>query len=63
MLIGGRGSQEEYMEDKALRKGLSVTAIILIAILALLISFNSANGIAYGDGVTLYGMQIGRAHV
>ena len=44
------------MEDKALRKGLSVTAIILIAILALLISFNSANGIAYGDEVTLYGM-------
>lgn len=56
MLIGGRGSQEEYMEDKTLRKGLSVTAVILIAILALLISFNSANGIAYGDGVTLYGM-------
>ena len=44
------------MEAKALRKGLSVAAIILIAILALIISFNSANGLAYGDEVTLYGI-------
>ena len=44
------------MEDKALRKGLSVTAIILTAILALLISFNSANGLIYGEEASLYGM-------
>lgn len=44
------------MEDKALRKGLSVTAILLIAVLALLVSFNSANGIVYGDQAALYGI-------
>ena len=44
------------MEDKALRKGLSVTAILLIAVLALLVSFNSANGIVYGDQASLYGI-------
>ena len=42
------------MEDKALRKGLSVTAILLIAVLALLVSFNSANVIVYGDQAALY---------
>ena len=44
------------MEDIKLRKGLSVTAIILTAILALIMSFNSANGLIYGEGVTLYGL-------
>ena len=44
------------MEDKALRKGLSVAAIILTVISALLISFNNANGIVYGDHVKIYGM-------
>ena len=47
---------EDIMEDKALRKGLSVTAILLIAVLALLVSFNSANGIVYGDQASLYGI-------
>ena len=42
------------MEDKALRKGLSVTAILLIAVLAFLISFNNANGLVYGEEVKLY---------
>ena len=44
------------MEDKALRKGLSVAAIILTVISALLLSFNNANGIMYGESATLYGM-------
>lgn len=44
------------MEDKALRKGLSIAAIILIVISALLLSFNSANGIMYGDQVKIFGM-------
>ena len=44
------------MEDKALRKGLSAAAIILTVISALLISFNNANGIVYGDHVKIYGM-------
>ena len=47
---------EDIMEDKALRKGLSVTAIILIAVLAFLISFNNANGLVYGEEVKLYGI-------
>ena len=51
-----RDCQEEFMEDKALRKGLSVTAIILTTILALLLSFNNANGLVYGEEVTLYGI-------
>ncbi len=51
-----RDSQEEFMENKALRKGLSVTAIILTVILALLLSFNNANGLVYGDEVSLYGI-------
>lgn len=44
------------MEDKALRKGLSVTAIILIVILAFLLSFNNANSLVYGEEVSLYGI-------
>lgn len=44
------------MEDKALRKGLSVAAILLTAVLALLLSFNTANGLLYGEDVQLYGM-------
>jgi membrane protease YdiL (CAAX protease family) len=44
------------MEDIKLRKGLSVTAITLTVILALIMSFNSANGLIYGEGVTLYGL-------
>ena len=51
-----RDSQEEFMDNKALRKGLSVTAIILTVILALLLSFNNANGLVYGDEVSLYGI-------
>lgn len=44
------------MEDKTLCKGLSITAIVLIAISAILLSFNSANGILYGDEATFYGI-------
>lgn len=44
------------MEDKALRKGLSVTAIVLIFISALLLSFNKANGILYGSEASMYGL-------
>ena len=51
-----RDNQEEFLENKALRKGLSVTAIILTVILALLLSFNNANGLVYGDEVSLYGI-------
>lgn len=44
------------MEDKALRKGLSVTAIVLIAISALLLSFNNANAELYGAEASFYGL-------
>ena len=44
------------MEDKALRKGLSAAAIILIIICALVMSFDSTNGLLYGDRATLYGI-------
>lgn len=44
------------MEDIKLRKGLSVAAIILIVINALIISFNNTNGILFGEETKLYGM-------
>ena len=43
------------MEDKALRKGLSIAAIILTVICAFLLSFNNANGLMYGEEAKLYG--------
>ncbi len=46
----------DNMEDKALRKGLSAAAIILIIICALVMSFDSTNGLLYGDRATLYGI-------
>ena len=47
---------EDYMEDRAFRKGLSIAAIVLIAISALLLSLSNTNGILYGPEVSLYGM-------
>ena len=44
------------MEEKGLCKGLSVTAIILIVISALVFSFNSANSTLYGNEAALYGL-------
>lgn len=44
------------MEEKALRKGLSVAAIILTVICALLITLNNTNGLLYGDRASLYGI-------
>ena len=43
------------MEDKALRKGLSITAIVLIAVTAIVFSLNSANGILFGIDASLCG--------
>ena len=44
------------MEDKTLRKGLSVAAIILTAVCALIMSLNSTNGLLYGERTSLYGL-------
>lgn len=44
------------MEDKSLRKGLSVAAIILTAVCALIMSLNSTNGLLYGERTSLYGL-------
>ena len=44
------------MEEKTLCKGLSVTAIVLIAISALILSFNTANSTVFGKEVALYGL-------
>ena len=44
------------MEDKTLRKGLSVTAIILVAVMALVMCLNNVNGIAFGDETKYYGI-------
>lgn len=44
------------MEEKTLCKGLSVTAIILIVISALVYSFNVANTTLYGNEAALYGL-------
>ena len=44
------------MEDKAFRKGLSVTAIILTVISALLLSLSNTNGILYGPEASFYGI-------
>ena len=44
------------MEDKAFRKGLSVTAIILVAICAVLLSLNSTNGILFGSEAGFFGV-------
>ena len=44
------------MEDKAFRKGLSITAIVLIAISALVLSFSRTNSILYGADASLYGL-------
>ena len=47
---------EDNMEDKAFRKGLSITAIVLIAISALVLSFSRTNSILYGADASLYGL-------
>ena len=44
------------MEDRAFRKGLSIAAIVLVVISALLLSLSSTNGILYGPEASLYGM-------
>lgn len=44
------------MEEKAFRKGLSVAAIILIIISALLLSLSNTNGILYGPEASFYGI-------
>lgn len=44
------------MEDKTLRKGLSVAAIILTVVCALIMSLNSTNGLLYGERTSLYGL-------
>lgn len=43
------------MQDNAFRKGLSVTAIILIVLSAALLSLNAANGMVYGKNAAFYG--------
>ena len=43
------------MEDKALRKGLSITAIILVAIVAFVTCLSQTNGILFGTTASLYG--------
>lgn len=44
------------MEDKVIRKRLSVAAIVLIIITAILLSLTSTNGILFGSEATLYGV-------
>ena len=44
------------MEDKAIRKGLSVTAIVFIVISCLLLSFNDTHEKLFGRESTLYGI-------
>ena len=44
------------MEDKKIAKGLSVAAIILITISAVLLSLNKLNGRLYGTEATFYGI-------
>ena len=43
------------MEDNAFRKGLSVTAIILIVLSAALLSLNATNTIVFGEHTAFYG--------
>ena len=44
------------MEENKMRKGLSIAAIVLIALSALLLSITSALGIVYGSQVLIYGV-------
>ena len=44
------------MEDKAFRRGLSVAAIVLIVISAVLLTLTSTNGLLYGSEAGLYGV-------
>ena len=44
------------MEDKVIRKRLSVVAVVLIIISAILMSLSSTNGILFGSDATLYGV-------
>jgi membrane protease YdiL (CAAX protease family) len=44
------------MEDKAFRRGLSVAAIVLIVISAVLLTLTSTNGLLYGSEAVLYGV-------
>ena len=43
------------MEDKVFRKGLSIAAIVLIAISAVLLSLNDTNALLFGKESLLYG--------
>ena len=43
------------MEDKALRKGLSITAIVLVAIVAFITCLSGTNGILFGTPAALCG--------
>jgi membrane protease YdiL (CAAX protease family) len=44
------------MEDKAFRRGLSVAAIVLIVISAVLLTLTNTNGLLYGSEAVLYGV-------
>ena len=44
------------MEDKTIVKGLSVTAVLLVAVSAIVLTFSSANGILYGREAVPYGL-------
>lgn len=45
------------MEDKAFRRGLSVAAIVLIVISAVLLTLTNTNGLLYGSEAVLYGVS------
>lgn len=44
------------MEDKTFRRGLTVAAIVLIVIAAVLLTLTSTNGLLYGPDAVLYGV-------
>ncbi len=56
LLMFFAGTWGGIMEDKTFRKGLTVAAIILIVITAILMSLSSTNGILYGTEAVLYGI-------
>lgn len=51
-----KGYREDNMEDTAVRKGLSITAIVLVALAAMLMTLNKANGSVYGVEALFYGI-------
>jgi len=52
----GQEYREDRMEDNKVRKGLSIAAIVLIALAALLLCITSAYGNVYGPEVIIYGV-------